>query len=171
MHFGTMGSYEDRFLPSGIRPAGMGPPAGFRQDSYEEQDMPGSFPSNTSNDELHLYGNGNPNLPSPNQRRKNSRPTDSGGGTPMDLDIPSDHDIRRARNDNSPRSPAGRERSRTHGGRRGSSTTRICGKCQGQLTGQFVRALENTYHLECFTCHVSSGPQRDIIHHCKLTSQ
>lgn len=33
---------------------------------------------------------------------------------------------------------------------------RICGKCGNSLTGQFVRALGGTYHLECFTCHVSS---------------
>lgn len=39
--------------------------------------------------------------------------------------------------------------------RRPSGQQRICGKCQRQLTGQFVRALGDTYHLECFTCHVS----------------
>ena len=31
---------------------------------------------------------------------------------------------------------------------------KICGKCGESLTGQFVRALGDTYHLECFTCHV-----------------
>ncbi|KAH6638395.1 hypothetical protein C7974DRAFT_423274 [Boeremia exigua] len=30
---------------------------------------------------------------------------------------------------------------------------KICGKCGEGLTGQFVRALGGTYHLECFTCH------------------
>jgi hypothetical protein len=49
--------------------------------------------------------------------------------------------------------PAKRDRSRQTGSRRPSGS-RICGKCGGNLTGQFVRALENTYHLECFTCHV-----------------
>jgi hypothetical protein len=43
---------------------------------------------------------------------------------------------------------AGRDKPRT--GRSG----KICGKCGGGLTGQFVRALGDTYHLECFTCHV-----------------
>ena len=38
--------------------------------------------------------------------------------------------------------------------RRPSDKQRICGKCQRHLTGQFVRALGDTYHLECFTCHV-----------------
>lgn len=43
--------------------------------------------------------------------------------------------------------------------RRPSGTTkepkeqRVCGKCGNHLTGQFVRALGGTYHLECFTCH------------------
>ena len=35
------------------------------------------------------------------------------------------------------------------------SGARLCAKCNKPLSGQFVRALENTYHLECFTCHVS----------------
>lgn len=38
--------------------------------------------------------------------------------------------------------------------RRPSGQQRICGKCQRHLTGQFVRALGDTYHLECFTCNV-----------------
>ncbi|KAF2214824.1 hypothetical protein CERZMDRAFT_66083 [Cercospora zeae-maydis SCOH1-5] len=64
--------------------------------------------------------------------------------------------------------PAPQDRSRTsldrpyeHGskdrsksnGRRPSGQQRTCGKCQRHLTGQFVRALGDTYHLECFTCH------------------
>lgn len=36
---------------------------------------------------------------------------------------------------------------------------KICGKCGEGLTGQFVRALGGTYHLECFTCHVRT-PRR-----------
>lgn len=35
------------------------------------------------------------------------------------------------------------------------SATRTCAKCGNSLSGQFVRALDATYHLECFTCHVS----------------
>ncbi|KAF2105399.1 rho-type GTPase-activating protein-like protein [Lophiotrema nucula] len=31
--------------------------------------------------------------------------------------------------------------------------SKTCGKCGEHLTGQFVRALGDTYHLECFTCH------------------
>jgi hypothetical protein len=36
------------------------------------------------------------------------------------------------------------------------STPRICKKCNEPLTGQFVRALGGTFHLECFKCNVSS---------------
>ncbi|KAI9720698.1 MAG: hypothetical protein M1828_005578 [Chrysothrix sp. TS-e1954] len=46
-----------------------------------------------------------------------------------------------------------RERRTNSGERRPSATSRLCGKCGGPLTGQFVRALESTFHLECFTCH------------------
>ncbi|KAF2808584.1 RhoGAP-domain-containing protein [Mytilinidion resinicola] len=42
---------------------------------------------------------------------------------------------------------------RKSGGSRRPSGSRICGKCGEGLTGQFVRALGDTYHLECFTCH------------------
>ena len=47
-----------------------------------------------------------------------------------------------------------RQRERPRKERRPSDKQRMCGKCQRQLTGQFVRALGDTYHLECFTCHV-----------------
>lgn len=46
-----------------------------------------------------------------------------------------------------------KDRSKSNG-RRPSGQQRSCGKCQRHLTGQFVRALGDTYHLECFTCHV-----------------
>ncbi|KAK4560705.1 Rho-type GTPase activating protein Rga1 [Recurvomyces mirabilis] len=45
------------------------------------------------------------------------------------------------------------EERRPPGARRPSGQQRTCGKCQRHLTGQFVRALGDTYHLECFTCH------------------
>ena len=36
------------------------------------------------------------------------------------------------------------------------SAKRICKKCGESLTGQFVRALGGTFHLECFLCRVSA---------------
>ena len=54
--------------------------------------------------------------------------------------------------------------------RRPSGQQRMCGKCEKQLTGQFVRALGATYHLECFTCHVRNPPMfHDIVE--PLTNQ
>lgn len=48
-----------------------------------------------------------------------------------------------------------RERSRTNGQPGGKShTLRLCQKCSEPLTGQFVRALGGTFHLECFKCRV-----------------
>jgi len=38
--------------------------------------------------------------------------------------------------------------------------SRVCGKCGQPLLGQFVRALGDTYHLECFTCTVSDRQSR-----------
>lgn len=53
-----------------------------------------------------------------------------------------------------------RER-RPEGHVRRPSEIRHCGKCGGRLTGQFVRALEDTFHLECFTCRVSGRRTAD----------
>jgi hypothetical protein len=46
--------------------------------------------------------------------------------------------------------PNDRSRSRTNGS--GGRSMRTCQKCNQALTGQFVRALGGTYHLECFKC-------------------
>jgi hypothetical protein len=47
-----------------------------------------------------------------------------------------------------------RNRSRTRNGRTASGQLRLCKKCGEPLTGQFVRALGGTFHLECFRCRV-----------------
>ncbi|KAK5446233.1 Rho-type GTPase activating protein Rga1 [Exophiala xenobiotica] len=47
-----------------------------------------------------------------------------------------------------------RSRSRTNGssGKSPGATVRTCKKCGEPLTGQFVRALGGTFHLDCFKC-------------------
>jgi hypothetical protein len=47
-----------------------------------------------------------------------------------------------------------RNRSRTRHGRTASGQVRMCKKCGEPLTGQFVRALGGTFHLDCFRCRV-----------------
>lgn len=50
-----------------------------------------------------------------------------------------------------------RDRSRPHprtSTKSPGNATRLCKECGEQLTGQFVRALAGTYHLECFKCRV-----------------
>lgn len=47
-----------------------------------------------------------------------------------------------------------RSSSRTGSNRKGSGQIRRCNKCSEPLTGQFVRALGGTYHLDCFKCKV-----------------
>ncbi|KAI0842070.1 RhoGAP-domain-containing protein [Hypoxylon sp. FL0890] len=51
-----------------------------------------------------------------------------------------------------PRPSGERNRSRGRGPRTASGQVRVCAKCGESLTGQFVRALEGTYHLDCFRC-------------------
>ncbi|KAJ3572222.1 hypothetical protein NPX13_g5122 [Xylaria arbuscula] len=52
-----------------------------------------------------------------------------------------------------PRRSGERSRSRARNGRSASGSLRTCAKCGEPLTGQFVRALDATFHLECFKCH------------------
>ena len=53
------------------------------------------------------------------------------------------------------------------GSKQQSPITRKCKKCSQELTGQFVRALGSTYHLECFVCHVCS-PAKSSHHRTHL---
>lgn len=53
--------------------------------------------------------------------------------------------------------PATREVMSTQHHRRQSEPC-FCGKCQQELPGQYVRALGQKFHLECFTCEVSFKP-------------
>ncbi|KAG6008956.1 hypothetical protein E4U21_003506 [Claviceps maximensis] len=56
-------------------------------------------------------------------------------------------------NDDTPLRRSGeRNRSRQRNGRTASGQMRICKKCGEPLTGQFVRALDGTFHLDCFKC-------------------
>jgi len=47
-----------------------------------------------------------------------------------------------------------REKPRSNSSSEGRKTQRVCKKCGELLTGQFVRALEGTFHLDCFRCKV-----------------
>lgn len=61
----------------------------------------------------------------------------------------------RERDGQPPKTSGERNRSRTRNGRTASGQLRICKKCGEPLTGQFVRALGGTFHLDCFRCRVS----------------
>ncbi len=65
-----------------------------------------------------------------------------------------DRDRERDRDAESRRSDE-RNLSRPRNGRTASGQLRICKKCGEPLTGQFVRALDGTFHLDCFRCRVS----------------
>jgi hypothetical protein len=66
---------------------------------------------------------------------------------------PRSNGLPRRRTEASPRSSTDPEQQQVAA--KPKKTGKICGKCGEGLTGQFVRALGDTFHLECFTCHVS----------------
>ncbi|KAL9099291.1 MAG: hypothetical protein Q9163_005188 [Psora crenata] len=81
--------------------------------------------------------------------------TGSSSGAPTQASngvSPPNKDARNGRDPNQTQNLPARERSRANGAPSGKSGSRICKKCDQSLTGQFVRALGGTYHLECFLC-------------------
>ena len=91
----------------------------------------------------------------------------SGGATvPMipssNGNLPASNDLRSGRERSQTQDRPPRERSRPNGASGGKSN-RACKKCDQPLTGQFVRALGGTYHLECFLCRVSHAQRLYVI--------
>ncbi|KAH0538855.1 hypothetical protein FGG08_004572 [Glutinoglossum americanum] len=93
--------------------------------------------------------------------RQNSRDHLNQAGTDRSVDAPrslSPVDSQLGRDVENQRVAGVRDRSRTNGSggnRSTSGTTRVCKKCEEPLTGQFVRALGGTFHLECFKCRLT----------------
>jgi hypothetical protein len=83
----------------------------------------------------------------------------TGSGSPAVSSHGKDREI------DTPKVSGERERMRTHGARKGSGQLRLCKKCGELLTGQFVRALGGTFHLDCFKCKVSGTP--DLVLPCQ----
>lgn len=87
--------------------------------------------------------NTNGYMQSPPSDHRNGRPRDTTQNLPI---------RERSRNDRtSGAMPAGPPAGPTTANK---SSTRICKKCGESLTGQFVRALGGTFHLDCFLCRV-----------------
>lgn len=50
-----------------------------------------------------------------------------------------------------------------------SGSTTYCAKCGQTVHGQFVRALHQVYHLDCFRCKVSNAVERLVADHVRRT--
>ena len=121
------------------------------QGGYRQQNFPPTnLPPNTA---YAGRANGFGPVDVPRQRNgSSSTPTSQA----MNGNLPSNNESRSGRERNQAQDRPARERSRPNGasgGRPGGP--RICKKCDQPLTGQFVRALGGTFHLECFLCRVS----------------
>jgi len=124
---------EGRLLAEGHGKAPVAAPQHPYQQPYDSRsDIPGSWPSNS-------YTDSQTGL----QRSRTGESNGQRDVSPMRDRDGSDMDQLQA-------AP------RKSGGSRRPSGSRMCGKCGEGLTGQFVRALGDTYHLECFTCHVGA---------------
>ena len=135
--------------PSDPGDGAYGAPVGHPRPSYDS-----NFQSRYQG-----YSNGYPTTDTQNQRRLGADLRDDrnqNGYSP-----PSPIDGRNGRPKDMNQNLPVRERSRTNGPanappgvNKSANGTRICKKCGESLTGQFVRALGGTYHLECFLCQV-----------------
>jgi hypothetical protein len=98
---------------------------------------------------VHRSSNGHYNYASPTQANGGAPPNDAA----YDSDARYSSDSRTGRK-RSLGAPNERSRSRTNGsgGKSSESRLRHCKKCGEPLTGQFVRALGGTFHLDCFKC-------------------
>ena len=86
----------------------------------------------------------------PTHSRHNGSHSNQGGRHPVSPALSAEN------TDNESRRSGERNRSRPRGSRSASGQVRACKKCGEPLTGQFVRALDGTFHLDCFRCRVSS---------------
>ena len=77
-----------------------------------------------------------------------------GRKTPNDSHPTSPVNERTARDQEFTRDRAVREKSRNNSSSDGRKPQRLCKKCGEALTGQFVRALDGAFHLDCFRCKV-----------------
>jgi hypothetical protein len=103
-------------------------------------------------------------LPRPNgafgtDNRLTASPSGSASGREREREMERERERERERDrDRDPSKTSGeRNRSRTRNGRTASGQLRLCKKCGEPLTGQFVRALGGTFHLDCFRCRVSDS--------------
>ena len=123
-------------------PQGSGPPSGPArkysnpQERGIQQDRDGQQPMRpinekvaNNNQSIMAPGSYPPQGPGPQRSRSNPQDVGNGGS-------------------------GERSSSRTRSNRKGSGQIRRCNKCGEPLTGQFVRALGGTYHLDCFKCKV-----------------
>jgi LIM domain len=114
---------------------------------------------NQSESGHHIPANLRPAIPPPGTVLGNAPPEGAHNGQPFALGAPPrDRQLHpspgldRQNSDNSMLSTGDKKQA---GGSRKPSGSRVCAKCGKSLSGQFVRALDATYHLECFTCHVN----------------
>jgi hypothetical protein len=125
------GCFPHGAIVCGLQLAYMSPPSDGRQSTDSRQPLP---PLTTALSDLSTPSQQHPRNKQPDERS----PVTPGGGVGGQV------------------GGAGGNGVISHGGSP-KSHVRICQKCGQVLTGQFVRALGGTYHLDCFKCKVSSA--------------
>ena len=95
----------------------------------------------------------NPNDESTMNGRNNyTQPNGNAQNTQYESDTRYSTESRSGRKRSLGNQSSGRSQSGGSAGKSAGGTVRMCKKCGETLTGQFVRALGGTYHLDCFKC-------------------
>ncbi|KAK2069383.1 hypothetical protein P8C59_003969 [Phyllachora maydis] len=115
----------------------MGPDLAYHTDDREMASLTPTSSRQNGGYPDHNNNNNNNNTNNSNMGRPPASPAISAG----------DRD-----NDTESRRSGERNRSRPLNNRIVNGQVRLCKKCGEHLTGQFVRALDGTFHLDCFRC-------------------
>ena len=121
-------------------------PTGYETREIRQQDSNGSRGQYTAS--------GGSDLDNIGQRQRGLGPVPEDGNVPEGSLPPPPVNGRSSRDQEGSRDLPLREKPRTNNSSEGRKTQRVCKKCGELLTGQFVRALEGTFHLDCFRCQV-----------------
>ena len=121
---------------------------------YSAQDQSRQELMNSTNQAMNTSTGSNSN--SQPQQQKSGVSSHGGSGMSQGNIPGNSQNIGGTRDSENPRDLAVREKPQPRGGGGKSSSQRTCMKCNLPLTGQFVRAIGGTFHLECFKCQVNT---------------
>lgn len=127
------------------------PEGSYSSETYNTRDFPAQAPTNYTDQSSHVRGDVH-NASSQRQDLSNL-PYNHGHQPPGGQSSYTERQHESAGAEHTRELPV-REKPRVNPNVGSKPSQRICMSCSQPLTGQFVRAIGGTFHLECFRCRV-----------------